>query len=389
MEGIQPTGKIEFANTLRGPACLLVLLFHYLTCFWHDRDIIAVLANLPIVPTETHALPKYVQFLDDFGLLFYWGLFGVALFFLISGFVIPFSLLKTNRIGFFIARFFRLFPTYAVALSFTFLVIWLGDIYFAKEFPHPTRSVLLHYLLGIRDMIGSSRIDGVSWTLDIEIKFYVLCLLMLYPIRRGSLMIFLAPLIIAVAAFYLSPIVNPKTYSHVAEFIVFSPFLIYLFIGIVFNYLFRKLITVNTALFLMISLLTTSLFIFQISHEYSFRDHRFVSSLIFGVLVFTVAFFYPKICRGNRILNFFAAISYPLYLIHFIPGFVILRILLDLGFKAWLSYIITTSLMIIMAYLLHKTVEVPTQAFGKSFPKSLKGWTTKGLVGGSSPGIRH
>ncbi len=40
------------------------------------------------------------------------GAFGVALFFLISGFVIPLSFQSYGRLDFLVARFFRIYPTY-------------------------------------------------------------------------------------------------------------------------------------------------------------------------------------------------------------------------------------------------------------------------------------
>jgi len=49
---------------------------------------------------------------DQSGPGIYKGGFGVALFFLISGFVIPFSFLRYTRTGFAIARILRLWPAY-------------------------------------------------------------------------------------------------------------------------------------------------------------------------------------------------------------------------------------------------------------------------------------
>ena len=60
-----------------------------------------------------------------------WGPFGVALFFVISGFVIPFSFETYGRLDFIVARFFRIYPTYLTGLSFercrALLLCWVAD----------------------------------------------------------------------------------------------------------------------------------------------------------------------------------------------------------------------------------------------------------------------
>jgi peptidoglycan/LPS O-acetylase OafA/YrhL len=98
--------KIEFVNTLRGLAALFVVISHYLSTFWYKRDSVSHLINAPLLSPETHATPIYVIWLNLFP-LFDWGSYGVGLFFIISGFVIPFSLQRTNSVGFCVNRLFR------------------------------------------------------------------------------------------------------------------------------------------------------------------------------------------------------------------------------------------------------------------------------------------
>ena len=81
--------KSQFADTLRGIAAGLVLLDHTL-----DLAGLSLTAKFPLLSL---------------------GQLGVALFFLVSGFVIPISLPKYSVPGFLVARVLRIYPTYAVA----------------------------------------------------------------------------------------------------------------------------------------------------------------------------------------------------------------------------------------------------------------------------------
>jgi peptidoglycan/LPS O-acetylase OafA/YrhL len=108
--------KVDFANTLRGIAALSVVISHYFGVFWLYRSAVSSFINAPELPLSTYAIPNYINWLHKFP-LFNWGAYGVALFFIISGFVIPFSLHKVNRLGFCVSRIFRIIPLYIVGFS--------------------------------------------------------------------------------------------------------------------------------------------------------------------------------------------------------------------------------------------------------------------------------
>ncbi|MDP5007772.1 MAG: acyltransferase family protein, partial [Glaciimonas sp.] len=113
---------MEFANTLRGFAALAVLISHYFDFFWIHRDLSAKLTNTSILSVENYATPFYVSWIN-FGAGFDWGAYAVGVFFLISGFVIPFSLKQETLVNFAMRRLCRIVPTYAVGFSITLLMI--------------------------------------------------------------------------------------------------------------------------------------------------------------------------------------------------------------------------------------------------------------------------
>jgi peptidoglycan/LPS O-acetylase OafA/YrhL len=87
--------KVDFANTLRGFAALSVLVSHYYGLFWQNRAAVSGFTTAPTLAVDMYATPHWISWLNAIP-IFNWGSYGVALFFIISGFVIPFSLQKTS-----------------------------------------------------------------------------------------------------------------------------------------------------------------------------------------------------------------------------------------------------------------------------------------------------
>jgi peptidoglycan/LPS O-acetylase OafA/YrhL len=108
------------------------------------------------------------------------GVTGVDLFFIISGFVIFMSLNKTKSSrDFIINRFIRLYPTYWACVTFTFL---LNSAYALR---HKNLAVgdLINYIGNMtmfQHYMGISDLDGVYWTLIIEMVFYFTMLAIYY-----------------------------------------------------------------------------------------------------------------------------------------------------------------------------------------------------------------
>ncbi len=181
--------RLAFAHVLRGVAALSVLASHYLDMFWTEPAVVASLLGVPAMPS--HSLPSWYRgilaTLSPHGM----GQFGVALFFLISGFVIPFSLLSLSRTGFLVARAMRLWPTYAVGFAVTMLAVWACDSWFGQPFQGSARVMAAHILF-VRDLLWLPSLDGIGWTLEIEVKFYLVCAVLAGSIRAGRMSTLLA-----------------------------------------------------------------------------------------------------------------------------------------------------------------------------------------------------
>src|SRR5689334_19166915 len=101
---------------------------------------------------------------------------GVEVFFVISGFAIELSLQSANGARDFLAsRAVRLYPTFWAALAVTVLVV--------QTFGLPDRAISIHDALVNTTMIpgslGVPAADAVYWTLERELRFYGLVVLIL------------------------------------------------------------------------------------------------------------------------------------------------------------------------------------------------------------------
>jgi peptidoglycan/LPS O-acetylase OafA/YrhL len=105
------------------------------------------------------------------------GRIGVVVFFLVSGYVIPFSIHpeRPTAIGsFLIKRFFRIFPAYWLSLPLGALTTWW---IWGKSFGW--RELLVNLTL-LQDAFGvASAQGGLYWTLLVEWIFYLLCVVLL------------------------------------------------------------------------------------------------------------------------------------------------------------------------------------------------------------------
>jgi len=99
---------------------------------------------------------------------------GVHLFFVLSGFVILATALRTDAAGFLAGRFTRIFPTFAFCALVSMLMLELID-----GRPPPSFAFYVANLTFIPQAFGFEWIDGVFWTLRYELQFYGFIFLLL------------------------------------------------------------------------------------------------------------------------------------------------------------------------------------------------------------------
>lgn len=152
--------RLRHIDALRAIAALLVVWLHVGDAFvrFDPRGIAA--GNL------LYLIPKSIDV----------GRIGVVVFFLISGFVIPFSIHpdRAAPIGsFVIKRLFRIYPAYWLSVPLGALTgFWIWGAHFSAP------DVLINLTL-LQDVFGVQGAEGLYWTLLVEIVFYALCVALL------------------------------------------------------------------------------------------------------------------------------------------------------------------------------------------------------------------
>jgi len=127
------------------------------------------------------------------------GRFGVALFFLISGFVVPFSIGGERPLAHFaISRLFRLYPAFWLALAVLTTMAWLAG-------EQPSMATVLANMTMAPTQFGQPWLSPIYWTLFIELVFYVLVAL-LFSVGRLRNVGVLSVLSLALVAATVLPI---------------------------------------------------------------------------------------------------------------------------------------------------------------------------------------
>jgi peptidoglycan/LPS O-acetylase OafA/YrhL len=99
------------------------------------------------------------------------GRYGVYVFFLISGYIVPASLERKGSVRtFWVSRVFRLYPMYLLAVGAA-LLIWQFD---HGHGPGNPATAALAQLLMLGDVLDGPNLPNVVWSLTLEMVFYLL-----------------------------------------------------------------------------------------------------------------------------------------------------------------------------------------------------------------------
>ena len=319
--------KIEILDSLRAFAALSVCLYHF-------------------VCTTT----GYIQ--SDYILnLFYNGQFGVQLFFVISGFIIPWSMYNAGYqlkdfFKFFIKRLARLEPPYIFSIILVLAILFLREHFLGKSNDHVELSgaqIFLHLGYLIPYFEKYEWLNPVYWTLAVEFQYYLLIALLYIPLIK-------APQLIRILIYSLS---FPLSYIGTDYFL--CAWLPVFFLGIILSLYKINLIKKNEFYIVTFLMLIFCLFRYE-----------------FGVVIFSfIAIIFILHWSDLKIigLHFLGKFSYSIYLIHPILGASLVNMLShklvsDSGkIIAILSGILFT---IITSYINYLLVERPSKNMSAS-----------------------
>lgn len=289
---MEQKNRLGELDALRGLAALAVVFYHYTTFYdsWFGHK-------------------------EEMLFSFKYGYFGVHLFFIISGFVIYMSISKTSNVkDFIVKRAIRLYPSYLIAVILTSIAT---SLYILDELKTSLKDTLLNLTMfqGVLP-IGVKNVDASYWSLGIEITFYIICsIALLLGVIKKPILLSISTMISVFAIKFLyqnnliHPIIGDMGIVNYANLFI---------AGIMFYQLKNSNNNKST-----INLVIFTTFIYQVLFQ------SMVSGMV--VLVFLLVFYgviYNKFKFFNiRLLKYFGAISYSLYLVHQFIGYIIINFL--------------------------------------------------------------
>lgn len=307
---------------LRGIAAVVVLLFHVTTRY--DVEYI-----------HRQALPFSVP----------WGSLGVHLFFAISGFVILMTLRRTVvPADFVMSRVSRLYPTYWVAVLLSTAIVLAAGL----PGHQPTTGEVAANLLMFHGLFGVDHVDGAYWSLEVELIFYVWMLVIWSLGWLGRPMrIVLAWLAVSLAARLGAALLGfelPWTVAH----LTLMKWIPWFSIGISAYVIAHAERDVPLAY----GAMALAVLAVGIGDGWAYS--------IWAAMV-AVVLLLASLGRIALLATlpfaFFGAISYPLYLIHENLGFSLMLHAENAGVHSLLAVALAILASILVAWLLHRTVE--------------------------------
>lgn len=318
MQSIQPLSNtnvhptIHSLDWLRGIASIMVCLFHVKKYIWGVKS---------------------VGFITD---LFSYGYLGVYMFFIVSGFVIPYSMYQKkyqlkNFFKFLLKRTIRIEPPYIIFLFV--LLIWNYCLFH-------TKGIGKEYLFGVKDFFMNALylvpffsgkwIIIIFWTLAVEFQFYMLTGLTYNLLLKNQIIRYLT-----IFLFVIIGCIIPEKFNTVFNY--------YIFFAVGFIAFLQYTKQIQRKEYFAFIILSIGFILYK------------NLQVVLPVLVFTllaIEFLNYK----TRISIFLGKISYSLYLTHGLAGGA--TVLLTIGkLKGDWQFIVGVCVAILFSYLYYVLIE--------------------------------
>ncbi|MCP8899745.1 acyltransferase family protein [Gilvimarinus xylanilyticus] len=330
-------------DLLRLVSAVLVVLFHYTFVGW----------MLDFSPQpRTEGFGEYSRYMY----------LGINFFFIISGFVILLSAKDGEPRKFVLSRFIRLYPAYWLCVLLT---AGAAVVFSQEAFQLPWTDVLINLTM-LQSGLDVPLVDGVYWTLWMELKFYALVLVMVWlrwirflpwfcgAVLVGSIIGLSTSLATSVATFVVG-------FPHWAGYFACGCVL-YLIRLHGFNWGYGLLVLLS-----IIFCVRQNQVFAQILTD--FYQVEFKAWIVAGATLLFYAFLALVALRKNGLLRdprfyYLGVLTYPLYLLHENVGFMM--------FNAWHTYVPAWALiagvlafMLLASWLIWRWVEKPMQTWLK------------------------
>lgn len=319
------TNRIPSVDMLRGIAALSVCIFHFTN------------------GNESYFSNNY--WLKEIGSV---GWAGVEIFFVISGFIIPYSLYtaqyKLKNFGkFLLKRITRIEPPYFLSIVIIIGLNFLSILsaYFNGEPFHVNYLSLALHIGYLNDFFNQPWLNPVFWTLAIEFQFYLLIGLLFPLINHKKQWVFLITIILLFCC---------------SNFAIYSTIFYHLPYFILGIFIFNRKINHLRYIWILEAIVLIAIY------------------LQFSFVPFIAAFFAWAILSfvenwSNKWFLWLGTISYSLYLIHVPFGGRLINLsanFLKTDLSRSFGVLFAIILSLIISYFFYKIIELPSMQFSRS-----------------------
>lgn len=342
----QSNSRLVFLDFIRGIAAITVFFGHAVEHLW----------------------PEFRNFTHD---SFNFGKFGLVLFFLTSGFIIPFSLERGGSARrFWIGRFFRLYPLYWTSLAFfiTLYTIGFTSIVQGDFRANLIRNSLVNITM-FQDFVGVPHANDLYNTLTLELVFYIACtILFLFKLHRKSYVWAWSVLGLTIVGSVLVPLQLEKRLPMAAMFYILS-----MFVGTVFYRYYSKVVTKRQVVQLLVAvccIAVAGIYINYVLYKKGDDIEHFTFLAVVAPWATGYAFFLGVFTLRNRIFpkvfTWLGTISYSVYLMH--PTLLVVTPRFSSGL---LSLAVMLAGTLILASATYHFIEHPLIGFGRKIQKKI------------------
>ncbi|HBG46916.1 MAG TPA: hypothetical protein DDW94_08000 [Deltaproteobacteria bacterium] len=306
-------------------------------------------------------------FFEPLNIVQHGGALGVAIFFLVSGYIIPYVAQHETFKEFALKRFFRIYPPFLfsilfIAAAFILLAFLKVKTYGFMSSEHfiPKNIILSASLTNYFFQIKN--INSVAWTLAIEILFYVWISLILGVLFKRP------PFAILVTFTSSVLLLGSKVlFNFQGELVNCFMFICFMFLGTLIylrqaGLISRLHLVFWTALFWILFLYHVDLHVVPPAPQY--ETPGYAASYGLAYLIFVLAVFFEPRIRLGPIFKFISDRSYSIYLFHGTIGvFLIGSLYAIIGIH--LTLILAFSAIFLCCHLAYKFVEKPSQVLAR------------------------
>ncbi len=252
-------------------------------------------------------------------------------------------------------RVLRIYPPLIVSV-----LICLACIYLAGAPLPELTDILLNFTLFNYISAPQVVIQGVAWSLAIEVIFYLLTFLLLDVLKRASVLhILLQTIVVALAIYYKNSLGD-----NFFLFVVCISYLPFLLAGQIFYFWQRK----RMSNFVCFAMLTLQFALMQwglrlVQPDFLRLDNSYLINFIFSFFIFSM-FALANVNSVSKWVKKIAEISYSIYLLHGSIGLLILGTLIH--YTSFLSALITAIVAtLLLAKLSFHLCEKPSQRLAR------------------------